>query len=204
MTIVDLSAVATDVLENVTGLLGRLLLDFVQKIEDRGSFPILLVLEEAHRYVPSGPGPEQPRSAVAFDRIAKEGRKYGLALFLVSQRPSELSKTVLSQCGTLVAHRITNPDDQDLIRHATPFASREILRQLPGLATQHAVVLGEAVSVPSYVRIADVRYRPRSSDPDFVGRWQIPLDAYDDSFIDTVSRSWEQEGPGEERDEVGP
>jgi len=204
VTIVDLSAVATDVLENVTGLLGRLLLDFVQKIEDRGSLPILLVLEEAHRYVPSGLGPEQPRSAVAFDRIAKEGRKYGLALFLVSQRPSELSKTVLSQCGTLVAHRITNPDDQDLIRHATPFASREILRQLPGLATQHAVVLGEAVSVPSYVRIADVRNRPRSSDPDFVGHWQIPLETYDDSFIDTVSRAWEQEGPSQEMDEVGP
>jgi len=191
VTIIDLSLIASDVLENVTALLGRLLLGFAQRVEPRGSFPMLLVLEEAHRYIPAVPSDQSTRSSIAFERIAKEGRKFGVSLMVASQRPSELSRTVMSQCGSLIAHRVVNPDDQELIRHATPFASRDLLKQLAGLATQHAIVLGEATPVPVYVRIRDVANAPRGSDPKFIEAWGTPpID--DDLLIDTTARAWEQ------------
>lgn len=192
VTIIDLSLVASDVLETVTGLLARLLLSFAQRVEPRASMPILIVLEEAHRYIPAGSVDSGPRSAIAFDRIAREGRKFGVSLLLSSQRPSELSRTVLSQCGTLIAHRMLNPDDQDLVRHATPFAAREVLRQLPGLAPQHVVVLGEAVSAPSYLRVRTISNPPRSDDPDFIGRWRHGPDQPGGQLIDEVASVWEQ------------
>jgi hypothetical protein len=171
LTIIDLSLIASDVLENVTALLGRLILDFAQRIRPRGSLPVLVVLEEAHRYIPEG---RETRARALFERVAREGRKFGVGLMVASQRPSELARTVLAQCGTLVAHRTVNPDDQDLIRHATPFAYREVLRQLPGLATQHALVLGEAAPVPSYVRIRTVQDAPMGRDPNFIDSWRSP------------------------------
>lgn len=191
VTIIDLSHVASDVLETVTAILARLIMGFAQRIEPRASMPILVVLEEAHRYIPASSGDAPSRSAEAFDRIAREGRKFGVSLLLASQRPYELSRTVLSQCGTLIAHRMLNPDDQNLVRHATPFAAREVLRQLPGLATQHAVVLGEAVTAPSYVRVRDIKDPPKSDDPDFIGAWRAgPEDG--DQIITQVAREWEQ------------
>jgi hypothetical protein len=192
VTVVDLSLVASDVLEDVTALLARLVFEFAQRIEPRGSFPVLLVLEEAHRFIPGVATGRSQRSSAAFERIAKEGRKFGVALLLASQRPSELSRTVLSQCGTLIAHRVVNPDDQDLIRHATPFAAREVLRQLPGLATQHAIVLGEAVQAPMYVRIRSVSNPPRSKDPDFVRWWQTGPPVCIEDRIEAVASAWEQ------------
>lgn len=187
VTILDLSQIASDVLENVTALLGRLLMDFVQRVRPRGSMPILIVLEEAHRYIPHA---ERTRARVVFERIAKEGRKFGLSLILASQRPSELARTVLAQCGTLIAHRTVNPEDQDLVRHATPFANREVLRQLPGLATQHAIVLGESAPVPSYVRIRTVQNPPMSHDPDFIARWREAPEGTD--LFERVARRWEE------------
>lgn len=191
VTIVDLSEVASDVLEVVTALLGRLVLEFAQRVNPRGSMPIWLVLEEAHRYVPASPSGTASRSTVAFERIAKEGRKFGVGLLLASQRPSELSRTLLSQCGTLIAHRVVNADDQELIRHATPAAGRDVLRQLPGLATQHAIILGEAVSAPTYVRVRDVLHRPDSGDPAFIGQWKRQPTVEDDKVIDELAAAWE-------------
>ena len=191
VTILDLSRISTDVLENVTALIGRLIMDFAQRVRPRGSLPILIVLEEAHRYIPHS---SETRARSVFERIAKEGRKFGLSLVLASQRPSELARTVLAQCGTLIAHRTVNPEDQDLIRHATPFANREVLRQLPGLATQHAIVLGESAPVPSYVRIRTVKDPPMSHDPDFIGRWsEEPTDT---DLFEVIAERWEQgQGP---------
>lgn len=190
VTIVDLSMIAFDVLDNVAALLARLLFDFVQRIEPRGCFPVLLVLEEAHRYVPASSSDQ--RSAVIFERIAKEGRKFGISLMLASQRPSELSPTVLAQCGTLVAHRIVSEADQAIVRHATPFAARDVIRQLPGLATQHAVVVGEAIAAPALVRVANVDDPPASRDPDFIAAWKSgpPGDAGD--LIDDAASRWER------------
>lgn len=192
VTVLDMSLVAADVLENVTALLARLLLDFAQRVEPRGSFPILIVLEEAHRYIPRVSTSQQLRAAQTFERIAKEGRKFGVSLMLASQRPAELSETVLAQCGTVIAHRVVNQADQDLIRHATPFAARDILRQLPGLATQHAVVLGEAVSAPTYTRIRQVSNPPRSRDPDFIQEWKKPASTTPGEVIDNIAAAWER------------
>ncbi len=187
VTILDLSQIASDVLENATALLGRLIMDFAQRVRPRGSMPILLVLEEAHRYIPHA---ERTRARAVFERIAKEGRKFGVGLMLASQRPSELARTVLAQCGTLVGHRTVNPEDQELIRHATPFANREVLRQLPGLATQHAIVLGESAPVPSYVRIRHVEDPPMSRDPNFIAEWQ--KEPEDSDVIEEVAAAWEK------------
>lgn len=187
VTILDLSQIASDVLENTTALLGRLIMDFTQRVRPRGTVPILLVLEEAHRYIPHA---ERTRARAVFERIAKEGRKFGVGLMLASQRPSELARTVLAQCGTLVGHRTVNPEDQDLIRHATPFANREVLRQLPGLATQHAIVLGESAPVPSYVRIRTVENPPMSRDPNFIAEWQ--KEPEDSDLIESIASAWEK------------
>jgi DNA helicase HerA-like ATPase len=190
--ILDLSAVGSDVLEHVAALVARIILGFCQRLEERASLPVLLVLEEAHRYVPPASATAQ-RTSEVFERIAKEGRKFGVSILLASQRPSELSPTVLAQCGTLIAHRIVSSEDQDIIRHATPFASREILRQLPGLATQHAIVVGDAVPAPTYVRVRDVPDRPRSEDPAFLDVWSAEPSADVGEMIDRTARAWEHQ-----------
>lgn len=173
VTIFDLSLVASDVLENVTALLGRILFDFAVRSQPRAAHPLLLILEEAHRFVPArqDPAGDSGRSASVFERIAKEGRKFGLSLLLASQRPSELSETVVAQCGTVIAHRLTHEADQGLLRHATALSSRALLDQLPSLAQQHALVTGVSTGVPVAVRVRDVENPPKSDDPDFISTW---------------------------------
>lgn len=193
VTIFDLSMVASDVLENVTALLGRILFDFAVRFDPRAEHPVLLVLEEAHRFIPArtnilGAG---SRSTAVFERIAKEGRKFGLSLLLASQRPSELSETVVAQCGTVIAHRLTHEADQNLLRHATAFSSRALLEQLPGLAQQHALVTGVSTGVPAAVRIRDVPDAPRSNDPDFLAAWSDESRLNDlPQHIDQVAQRW--------------
>lgn len=189
--VLDLSEVSSDVLSAVTSLLGRIVIEFAQRCRPRANYPILLVLEEAHRYVPArGPDDNAFGRANVFERIAKEGRKFGVSLCVSSQRPSELSRTVISQCGTLIVHRIVNPDDQDLIRFASPVASRDVLKQLPSLARQHAVVLGEAVPAPTYVRIRDVENPPFGGDPTFMKAWRKKPQEEDAAELVRVASGW--------------
>jgi hypothetical protein len=196
VTILDLSLVANDVLENVTALLGRILFDFAVRSQPRAAHPLLLVLEEAHRFIPSrldfnGSG---SRSAAVFERIAKEGRKFGLSLLLASQRPSEVSETVVAQCGTVIAHRLTHEADQNLLRHATALSSRALLDQLPSLAQQHALVTGVSTGVPVAVRLRDVDDPPKSDDPDFISAWGDERKLADlPNHIDRVVRPWQGE-----------
>lgn len=196
ITIFDLSLVASDVLENVTALLGRILFDFAVRSNPRAEHPVLLVLEEAHRFIPAGRGfnGTGSRSTAVFERIAKEGRKFGISLLLASQRPSELSETVVAQCGTVIAHRLTHEADQALLRHATALSSRALLDQLPGLAQQHALVTGVSTGVPAAVRVRDVLNPPKSNDPDFIASWTDPgkLAALH-AHIDRVVAGWQGE-----------
>lgn len=198
VTIFDLSLVANDVLENVTALLGRILFDFAVRSQPRAEHPLLLVLEEAHRFIPSrrDPGGSGSRSAIVFERIAKEGRKFGLSLLLASQRPSELSETVVAQCGTVIAHRLTHEADQSLLRHATALSSRALLDQLPSLAQQHALITGVSTGVPVAVRVRDVADPPKSDDPDFISTWAAAdkLLALAD-HIDRVVEEWQGDVP---------
>lgn len=198
VTIFDLSLVANDVLENVTALLGRILFDFAVRSQPRAEHPVLLVLEEAHRFIPSRQDPVggTSRSAAVFERIAKEGRKFGLSLLLASQRPSELSETVVAQCGTVIAHRLTHEADQSLLRHATALSSRALLDQLPSLAQQHALVTGVSTGVPFAVRVRDVEDPPKSDDPDFIRTWS-DVDRLGElpAHIDRVVKSWQGDSP---------
>ncbi|MDM7831647.1 ATP-binding protein [Cellulomonas edaphi] len=194
VTIFDLSLVASDVLENVTSLLGRIIFEFAVRSDPRAEHPMLLVLEEAHRFIPSrrDPSTTGSRSTAVFERVAKEGRKFGLSLLLASQRPSELSETVVAQCGTVIAHRLTHEADQNLLRHATALSSRALLDQLPGLAQQHALVTGVSTGVPVAVRIRDIADPPKSNDPKFIQTWsdEARLDNLP-AHIDSVVTTWQ-------------
>lgn len=205
VVILDLSLLAAEVLENVTALIGRLILEFLQRLGEqggegaRGSLPIVLVLEEAQNYI------QQPRFAeeesiarVVFERIAREGRKYGLSLVVASQRPSELSKTVLSQCNSFIVHRLQNPEDLRYFKEIVPGIYGPMLDQIPALAPQTALVLGECVPAPALVRIREARPVPRSRDPKFYRYWVTdPAPIFD---VEAICKQWEGANDPEEEE----
>lgn len=169
--IIDMNAVEDEVVELVSAVIARMIFRLLRRAPERNRFPVHLVLEEAHRYVASTPSRYSIDATKTFERIAKEGRKYGMFLMLASQRPSELSKTVLSQCSNFVVHRIQNPDDLSQIRQMTPFISDSVLRRLPSLPKQHALVFGTSVNLPTTFRVRDTVPRPRSDDTKIVDLW---------------------------------
>lgn len=201
VVIVDLSLLAAEVLENVTALIGRLILEFLQRLGEsggegaRGSLPVVLVLEEAQNYIREPRhGREESISRVVFERIAREGRKQGLGLLISSQRPSELSKTVLSQCSSFVVHRLQNPEDLRYFREIVPGIYGDLLNQLPALAPRTALVLGECVRAPALVRIREARPLPRSRDPRFYEHWvaETPVAV----SVEEICARWEGKDTG--------
>ncbi len=170
ITIVDVSQLPFEVLETVTALLGRLIIEFVSHFlpEERGKFPIVIVLEEAQNYIAEN---KESVAKTVFERIAREGRKYGISLVVCSQRPSELSKTVLSQCNSFVIHRLQNPEDQKYVRGLVSSANADILEQLPIIPQQHAIITGDCVRTPIQVRIDNVSPTPNSHDPEYIESW---------------------------------
>jgi len=196
VVIVDLSLLAAEVLENVTALIGRLILEFLQRLgefggeEARGSLPVVLVLEEAQNYIGQPrQGEEDSISRVVFDRIAREGRKYGLSLVVASQRPSELSRAVLSQCSSFIVHRLQNPEDLRYFKDIVPGIYGPLLDQLPALAPQTALVLGECVRAPALARIRDADPLPRSRDPRFYRFWVQESEPSVD--VEKICAQWE-------------
>lgn len=169
--IIDLNAVEDEIVELVSAVIARMLFRFLRRAEPRNRFPIHLLLEEAHRYVASTPSRFSIDATKIFERIAKEGRKYGMFVLLASQRPSELSKTVLSQCSNFLVHRIQNPDDLSQIRQMTPFISESVLKRLPSLPRQHALVFGTSVNLPTTFKVREASPRPRSDDTAIVDLW---------------------------------
>ena len=176
VTIIDMSLLPFEVLETVTGLVGRLILEFVSRFpeEDRGKLPIVIALEEAQNYIPEkNPRERESIAKKVFERIAREGRKYGISLLVSSQRPSELSKTVLSQCNSFVIHRLQNPEDQKYVRQLVSAANEDILGQLPILPQQHVVIMGDAVRTPVQAKMLNANPRPNSNNPEFISNWTI-------------------------------
>jgi len=174
ITIIDMSLLPYEVLETITGLVGRMILDFVSRFpeKDRGKMPIVLALEEAQNYIPEkNKKDKESISKKVFERIAREGRKYGISLLVSSQRPYELSKTVLSQCNSFIIHRLQNPEDQKYVRQLVSSANEDILQQLPILPQQHAIIMGDAVRTPVQVKIRTVSPTPNSNDPKFIENW---------------------------------
>jgi len=201
VVILDLSLLTAEVLENVTALIGRLVLEFLQRIGEhggkdaRGSLPVVIVLEEAHNYIRHGRFDEEESIArVVFERIAREGRKYGLGLVVASQRPSELSRTVLSQCSSFVVHRLQNPEDLRYFREIVPGIYGPLLDQVPALAPQTALVLGECVAAPALVKIREARPVPRSRDPLFYNYWAGERAPAVD--VEGICAEWEGSGAG--------
>ena len=189
ITIIDMSLLPFQVLETITGLIGRMILEFLSRFEKekRGSIPVVIALEEAQNYIPEVNRKDRESiSKKVFERIAREGRKYGLSLVVSSQRPSELSKTVLSQCNSFIVHRIQNPDDQSYIRKLVSSANSEILSQLPTLPQQHVIVMGDCVRTPIVARMNDATPRPNSNNPEFIANWLKD----DTADFNGVSNAW--------------
>ena len=199
VVILDLSLLAAEVLENVTALIGRLILEFLQRLgehggeDTRGSLPVVIVLEEAQNYIQHGNSDEDESIArVVFERIAREGRKYGLSLIVASQRPSELSTTVLSQCSSFIVHRLQNPEDLRYFRKIVPAIYGPMLDQIPALAPQTALVLGECVAAPALVKIREAQPVPRSRDPLFYRYWVSEKAPKVD--VESICAKWESGG----------
>lgn len=171
--VLDMNEAADEIVEVVTAVISRLLFERLRRLEPRNGYPVHLILEEAHRYVAEKKSSFAIDAGRVFERIAKEGRKYGLFLIVASQRPSELSSTVLSQCSNFVVHRIQNPDDLLHIRQMTPFISESVLRRLPSLPKQHALIFGSAVNLPTTFRVRDVNPKPKSDDAMIRDLWFI-------------------------------
>jgi hypothetical protein len=181
VTIIDLSLVPPEVVHIVTAVIARMTLEALQRYRNLNqgkTLPTVLVMEEAHTFIKryNDDTENQNSSAICcqvFEKIAREGRKFGLGLVLSSQRPSELSPTVLSQCNSYLLHRISNDRDQELVQKLVPDNLRGLLRDLPSLPSRHAILLGWASELPVLVQMNALpsEHRPKSDDPDFWDVW---------------------------------
>ena len=191
ITIMDLSGVPSEILNVVVSVLSRMIFDFA--VWSDRAVPMLLVCEEAHRYAPqdTGLGFEPTKKALA--RIAKEGRKYGVSLCLVSQRPSELASGILSQCNTIFALRLSNQKDQDFVRSALSESAMGLMDFLPSLRNAEAIAVGEGVPVPLRLCFNQLpeEHRPLSGTASFSTAWQN--DDEDRSFLDQVVDRWRRQ-----------
>ena len=172
ITVVDLSSVPTDVRPAVSAQVGRLAYEFNYWNPRRREFPITLICEEAHAYIPREKGGQFEGTKKMMERIAKEGRKYGVSIGVVSQRPTELSETMLSQCSSFICLRTTNPDDQAYIRGLVPEAEGDLTDILTSLGRGEALVLGEAAPLPTRVQVYRPDPEPKSNDVDYFNSWR--------------------------------
>lgn len=187
VTVIDLSSVPFDVRPTVAAQIGRLAFEFNYWNPQFREFPILLICEEAHAYIPRAAESQFAGSRKSMERIAKEGRKYGVGLAVVSQRPHEVSETVLAQCGTFICLRITNPDDQGYLRSLVPESEGDLVSILAGLGRGEALVLGEAVPLPTRVQFDKPSPTPNSDDVDFYAKWK---DGLADLDVDEIVQRW--------------
>ena len=181
VTVIDLSLVPAEVVHIITAVIARMTLESLQryrKVNYGKTLPTVLVMEEAHTFIKRYHDDAENQNSAAiccqvFEKIAREGRKFGLGLVLSSQRPSELSPTVLSQCNSYLLHRISNDRDQELVHKLVPDNLRGLLRDLPSLPSRHAILLGWASELPVLVQMNALpeEHRPKSDDPDFWSVW---------------------------------
>jgi len=172
LKIIDFSEVPSDILPLITGLIGRLIFSIQQWMEEGKRHPIALFCDEAHLYLPAHTKESiEEKGLQSFERIAKEGRKYGLSLVVISQRPSDVNKTILSQCGNFIAMRLTNLDDQNVIKRLFPDNLGDFSELLPILDIGEALIVGDASLLPSRVRIDEPTIKPNSATIDFWDVW---------------------------------
>jgi hypothetical protein len=190
--IIDLSGIPNEVAGIVSSVIARTLFNFKvwETAAEREGNPILLVCEEAHRYVPNHGEAQYHAAQEAIKRIAKEGRKYGLSLMLVSQRPSELESTVLSQANSWLVLRLTNETDREYVKGILPDSLTGLTKSLSGLRKREAIFVGLAALIPSKILLNYLKEdeRPKSNDIDFITGWQKPV--YEDEQILQIINRW--------------
>jgi len=195
ISIVDVSGVPSEVTSVVVSVLARMVFDYAIWSRTEAQRPLLLVCEEAHRYVPKDENAENGQAVrKILERIAKEGRKYGVSLGLITQRPSDLAEGVLSQCGTILSMRLNNDRDQACVRAAMPEGARGFLDAIPALRNRECIVCGEGVAIPLRIRFDDLEpeKRPASSDPSFARLWRETGD--EEGIIQRTIKRWRGHG----------
>ena len=187
VTVIDLSSVSFDVVPLVTAQIGRLIYEFNFWNPRCTEFPIFLICEEAHEYIPREDSARFREARRSMERISKNGRKYGVGLCVVSQRPHDVSETVLSQCSSFLCLRLSNPDDQEYVRSMVPEASRGTFETLTSLAKGEVIGLGEAVPMPVKFKVSLPEPPPNSTDIDFSQKWRDERIAID---VDKLVYRW--------------
>ncbi|WP_374463970.1 anti-phage-associated helicase HerA [Chryseobacterium sp.] len=198
VTVIDLSGVPFEVLSITVSLISRIIFEYgyiykrLRNIEDpnekiNNDTPILLVYEEAHKYVPNSDLVKYRSSKKSIERIAKEGRKYGVTLLLASQRPSEISETIFSQCNNFIAMRLTNPVDQGYVKKLLPDTLGTLIEKMPSLKQGEALLIGESVILPSIVQIDRCMNEPSSND---IPYWELWKEKWKDIDIDKIKEEW--------------
>ncbi|MCL4766937.1 MAG: ATP-binding protein [Hyphomicrobiaceae bacterium] len=192
ITILELTGLPTEIVNVVVSVLCRMTFDFA--LWSEGQVPVTLVCEEAHRYVPANPnlGFEPCKRAIA--KIAKEGRKYGASLCIVTQRPAEIDPTILSQCNTVFALRMSNDRDQQIVQSAVSDTGSGLLEFLPALGQREAIAFGDGVTLPVRIKFDELPKSalPRSSTARFSEKWQKSVG--DDGFLDQIVERWRASG----------
>jgi DNA helicase HerA-like ATPase len=198
VTIIDLSGVPFEVLSITVSLISRIIFEYgyyykrlrcevnpEEKINN--DVPILLAYEEAHKYVPNSELSKYRSSKKSIERIAKEGRKYGITLLLASQRPSELSETIYSQCNNFIAMRLANPNDQAYVKKLLPDTLGNLIEKMPSLKAGEALLIGESVVLPSIIQIDPCEMPPSSNDIPF---WKLWKEEWKDLDINSIKNEW--------------
>ena len=192
LTILELTGIPTEIVNVVVSVLCRMTFDFA--LWGEGKIPVTLVCEEAHRYVPANPdaGFEPCKRAIA--KIAKEGRKYGASLCIITQRPAEIDPTILSQCNTLFALRMANDRDQGIVASAISDTGSGLLEFLSALGQREAIAFGDGVTLPVRIKFDELpkSAMPRSSTARFSDRWQESVG--DESFLEQIVERWRRSG----------
>lgn len=196
VTIIDLSGIPFEVLSISVSLISRILFEYgyyykkvleSKEAQYNNDIPLLLVYEEAHKYVPNSDMVKYRASRDSIERIAKEGRKYGVSLLLASQRPSEISDTIFAQCSNYVAMRLTNPNDQACVKKLLPDTLGDLINKLPSLKAGEGLLIGDAVVLPSVVKIERCEPVPSSND---IPYWDLWKEQWKDLPLDEIKKLW--------------
>ena len=198
VTIIDLSGIPFEVLSITVSLISRILFEYglyYKRLRYKNNpneninndVPILLVYEEAHKYVPNSDLAKYKASKQSIERIAKEGRKYGISLLLASQRPSEISETIFSQCNNFIAMRLTNPNDQNYVKKLLPDTFGNLIDKMPSLRVGEGLLIGDAVILPSIIQIDECENKPSSSDIPCFELWK---EEWKNLNIDAIKDEW--------------
>ncbi|WP_338749489.1 ATP-binding protein [Bacillus sp. FJAT-52991] len=189
LTILDLSKIPSEVTPVIIGIVSRICFEFKLWEENSNTLPFYLVFEEAHNYIPKETTSNTRLTKKYIERIAKEGRKYGITQLIISQRPSDLSSTIISQCSNFFVLRVTNPEDQAFIRHVLPDHLSALTNMIPLFQNGETLIVGECVPLPIKGIIDKPNPAPNSNDVSFKEAWSKPLDSYDISK--TIFRWWD-------------